>query len=149
MLYSNGRKSAPKQDRIEIGGGENLMDDWLQGKGNGQEEEKGQGTDLGSEMEAGMDGGSKFHREEQRPSWEEEMAENKEAWKLVIESENKEAWKLAVESGAQCSDEEDIMAILQEQNEAIALKRRQAKQKAKVRRSRPKNRKQVCNNFVQ
>ncbi|XP_072088687.1 uncharacterized protein [Arachis hypogaea] len=35
------------------------------------------------------------------------------------------------------------MAILQEQNEAIAMKWRQAKQKEKVRRSRPKNRKQT------
>ncbi|XP_015947826.1 uncharacterized protein LOC107472811 [Arachis duranensis] len=57
-------------------------------------------------------------------------------------AENKEAWKLAVESGAQYSDEEDIIAILQEQNEAIALKRRQAKQKDKIRRSCPKTCKQ-------
>ncbi|KAL4294622.1 hypothetical protein AHAS_Ahas18G0246500 [Arachis hypogaea] len=63
-------------------------------------------------------------------------------------AENKVAWKLAVESGAQCSDEEDIMTILQEQNEAIAMKRQQAKQKEKVRRSRPKNRKQVCSSFT-
>ncbi|XP_072060354.1 uncharacterized protein [Arachis hypogaea] len=48
-----------------------------------------------------------------------------------------------MESGAQCSDEEDIMAILQEQNEVIALKRRQAKQKEKAQRSRPRSRKQV------
>ncbi|QHN92357.1 uncharacterized protein DS421_17g583000 [Arachis hypogaea] len=34
----------------------------------------------------------------------------------------------------------DIMMILQEQNEAIALKKKQAKQKVKARRSRPKNR---------
>ncbi|KAL4394547.1 hypothetical protein AHAS_Ahas02G0162900 [Arachis hypogaea] len=60
-------------------------------------------------------------------------------------AENKEAYKLEVESGAiPCSDEEDIMAILQEQNEAIALKRRQSKQKEKIRRSRPKCRKQLC-----
>ncbi|KAL4322009.1 hypothetical protein AHAS_Ahas14G0167600 [Arachis hypogaea] len=117
--------------RLEEGG--ILMDDRLQCNGTGQEEKTVHDTDSGSGVEAGTDGGSKFYRKEQRPSWEEEMAENKEAWKL------------AVESGAQCSDEEDIMTILQEQNEAIALKRRQAKQKVKVRRSRPKNRKQIGN----
>ncbi|XP_016178574.1 uncharacterized protein LOC107621041 [Arachis ipaensis] len=58
-------------------------------------------------------------------------------------AENREAWKLAVESGAiPCSDEEDIMVILQEQNEELARKRRQSKQKEKIRRSRPKIRKQ-------
>ncbi|XP_057745192.1 uncharacterized protein LOC130963060 [Arachis stenosperma] len=48
----------------------------------------------------------------QMQSWEEEMAQNKEAWKLTVESK-----------AIPCSDEEDIMAILQEQNEAIALNR--------------------------
>ncbi|XP_020967472.1 uncharacterized protein LOC110266796 [Arachis ipaensis] len=88
---------------------------------------------LGDDLEDGTD----HQNEEQRPSREAEMAKNKEAWKL------------AVESGAQYSDEEDIMAILQEQNEIIALKRRQAKQKAKIRRSRPKNqtKKELVNNF--
>ncbi|XP_025635965.1 uncharacterized protein [Arachis hypogaea] len=39
--------------------------------------------------------------------------------------ENKRAWELAVESGAvQYNEEHDIMAILQEQNEALAQKRR-------------------------
>ncbi|XP_016164997.1 uncharacterized protein LOC107607576 [Arachis ipaensis] len=39
--------------------------------------------------------------------------------------ENKRAWDLAVESGAvQCDEDDDIMAILQEQNEALAQKRR-------------------------
>ncbi|KAL4374910.1 hypothetical protein AHAS_Ahas05G0229000 [Arachis hypogaea] len=66
-----------------------------------------------------MDGGTDMQNENQRPSWEEEIAENKEAWKLTVES------------SAQCSDEDDIMAILQEQNEVLALKRRQAKQKEK------------------
>ncbi|KAL4337320.1 hypothetical protein AHAS_Ahas12G0098400 [Arachis hypogaea] len=59
--------------------------------------------------------------------------------------ENQEAWKLAVESGAvQYDEEDDIMAILQAQNELIAQKKKQAKQKEKARRSRPKNRKKVC-----
>ncbi|KAL4327769.1 hypothetical protein AHAS_Ahas13G0133200 [Arachis hypogaea] len=58
--------------------------------------------------------------------------------------ENREAWKLAVESGVVRYDEEDdIMAILQAQNEAIAEKKRLAKQKEKARRSRPKNQKKV------
>ncbi|KAL4329141.1 hypothetical protein AHAS_Ahas13G0270400 [Arachis hypogaea] len=60
-------------------------------------------------------------------------------------TENRETWKLAVESGAIFYDkEEDIMAILQSQNETIAAKRRMAKQKEKVRRSRPKQHNKVC-----
>ncbi|KAL4382784.1 hypothetical protein AHAS_Ahas04G0268100 [Arachis hypogaea] len=116
------REESQHQSKIglRLEDGEITMDGWRQGNGNGQEEENVHGADSGSKMEAGTDGGSNFNREEQRPSWKEEMAENKKAWKL------------AVESGAQCSDEEDIMTILQEQNKAIALKRRQAKQKAKV-----------------
>ncbi|XP_025652325.1 uncharacterized protein [Arachis hypogaea] len=56
---------------------------------------------------------------------------------------------MAVESGAiPCSDEEDIMVILQKQNEAIVMKRRQSKRKEKFRRSCPKCQKQVCNKFV-
>ncbi|KAL4381858.1 hypothetical protein AHAS_Ahas04G0175500 [Arachis hypogaea] len=78
--------------------GEIMTDGRVQGNENGQEEENGTGSK--SEMEAGTDGGSNFNIEEQRQSWEEKMAENKKAWDL------------AVESGAQCSDEEDIMAIL-------------------------------------
>ncbi|QHN82368.1 uncharacterized protein DS421_20g695210 [Arachis hypogaea] len=58
--------------------------------------------------------------------------------------ENREAWKLAVESGAvQYDEEDDIMAILQAQNEALAEKKRLAKQKEKARRSRPKNQRKV------
>ncbi|QHN85977.1 uncharacterized protein DS421_16g541960 [Arachis hypogaea] len=68
-----------------------------------------------------------------RRGWEEEMAENKEAWKSAVESE-----------AISYSDEEDIMAILQEQNEAISMKRRQSKRKEKFRRSRPKCQKQIC-----
>ncbi|XLU65643.1 hypothetical protein S245_024852 [Arachis hypogaea] len=45
-------------------------------------------------------------------------------------SENKVLWDLAVECGAAAyDDEEDIMSILQEQNEAQVLRRGQAKQK--------------------
>ncbi len=59
--------------------------------------------------------------------------------------ENKKVWELAVEFGAvQYNEEDDIMAILQAHNEAIAQKKKQAKQKEKARRSRPKNRKKVC-----
>ncbi|XP_016165197.1 uncharacterized protein LOC107607809 [Arachis ipaensis] len=107
------------------------MDVSAQVNDNGHEEEHQKGTESGSEMGEGSDGDGKLDTEEKRPTWEEEMAENKEAWKL------------AVESGAQYSDEDDIMTILQEQNEVIAMKRRQAKQKEKARRSQPKNRKQV------
>ncbi|XP_016199534.1 uncharacterized protein LOC107640533 [Arachis ipaensis] len=54
--------------------------------------------------------------------------------------ENKRAWELAVESSAvQYNEEDDLMTILQEQNEALAEKRRLAKQKEKARRCRPKN----------
>ncbi|QHO53699.1 uncharacterized protein DS421_2g50250 [Arachis hypogaea] len=71
-----------------------------------------------------------------------EASENK--WENEIQ-ENRKAWDLAVESGAvQYNEEEDIMAILQAQNKAIALKKKQAKQKVKARRSRPKNRRKVC-----
>ncbi|MED6170385.1 hypothetical protein PIB30_030358 [Stylosanthes scabra] len=38
-------------------------------------------------------------------------------------------------------DGQDLMAILKEQNEALDLKRRKAKQKEKARKSRPKNKK--------
>nr|XP_029148260.1 uncharacterized protein LOC114925179 [Arachis hypogaea] len=70
-----------------------------------------------------------------------EASENK--WENEIQ-ENRKAWDLAVESGAvQYNEEEDIMAILQAQNKAIALKKKQAKQKVKARRSRPKNRRKV------
>ncbi|QHO34801.1 uncharacterized protein DS421_9g270110 [Arachis hypogaea] len=63
--------------------------------------------------------------------------------------ENKKAWDLATESGAVLYDEEeDIIAILLQQNEEIALKKRLAKQKAKARRSRPKTYKNVCNNLL-
>ncbi|KAL4381481.1 hypothetical protein AHAS_Ahas04G0137800 [Arachis hypogaea] len=61
--------------------------------------------------------------------------------------ENKETWKLAVESGVVYDDEEDIMAILQSQNEAIAAKKKLAKQKEKARRSRPKHHNKVCSKF--
>ncbi|XLR11031.1 hypothetical protein S83_038969 [Arachis hypogaea] len=117
--------------------GETLMEGGTQGHRNWQEDVNEHGTESGSEAGTGSEGDNKITSEEHRPSWDEEMAENKEAWKL------------AVESGAQCSDKEDIMAILQEQNDAIVEKRRQAKQKAKARRSRPKNPKQVCNKFNQ
>ncbi|QHO24314.1 uncharacterized protein DS421_12g371150 [Arachis hypogaea] len=51
--------------------------------------------------------------------------------------ENRKAWDFAVESGAVLyNEDEDIMAILQAQNEEIALRRKQAKQKEKARRSR-------------
>ncbi|KAL4393668.1 hypothetical protein AHAS_Ahas02G0075000 [Arachis hypogaea] len=106
--------------------GEVLVDATAESKGKGREEEHENDADSGSEA-------GSLDSKEHKLTWDEEM------------TENKEAWKLAVESGAQCSDEEDIMAILQEQNEIMALKRRQAKQKEKARRSRPKNRKQVCN----
>ncbi|XP_072074960.1 uncharacterized protein [Arachis hypogaea] len=57
--------------------------------------------------------------------------------------ENKLTWELARESGdVLCNDEDDIMAILQAQNEEIARKRKVAKQKAKMRRCRPKTQKQ-------
>ncbi|XP_025638571.1 uncharacterized protein [Arachis hypogaea] len=57
----------------------------------------------------------------------------------IQSTENMKTWKLATESGAVFyDDEEDIMAILQRQNEAIATKRRMAKQKEKARKSRPK-----------
>nr|XP_025647281.1 uncharacterized protein LOC112742257 [Arachis hypogaea] len=56
--------------------------------------------------------------------------------------ENKRTWELAKESGAVLyNEEDDIIAILQQQNEKITRKRRFAKQKAKVRRSRPKTQK--------
>ncbi|QHO08257.1 uncharacterized protein DS421_14g470950 [Arachis hypogaea] len=58
--------------------------------------------------------------------------------------ENKKTWELAIESGAMlCNEEDDIMAILQAQNEEIAQRRKLAKQKAKIRRCRLKNIKQV------
>ncbi|XLU69837.1 hypothetical protein S245_028890 [Arachis hypogaea] len=64
-------------------------------------------------------------------------------------AENRKAWDLAVESGAvQYDEEDDLMRILQDQNEAIAEKRRKAKLKEKVRRSRPKKFKQVCKNVL-
>ncbi|KAL4320993.1 hypothetical protein AHAS_Ahas14G0066000 [Arachis hypogaea] len=116
--------------------GEIAMESEERVNGREQEEQHVICTQSGTERGSAMDGGTDVQNENQRPSWEEEMAENKEAWKL------------AVESGVQCSDEDDIMTILQEQNEAIALKRKQAKQKEKARRSRPKNRTQVCNKFV-
>ncbi|KAL4329863.1 hypothetical protein AHAS_Ahas13G0342600 [Arachis hypogaea] len=47
--------------------------------------------------------------------------------------ENRKTWELAIESGAvQYNNEDDIMAILQEQNEALAQKRRLVKQKEKA-----------------
>ncbi|XP_020963608.1 pentatricopeptide repeat-containing protein At5g16420, mitochondrial-like [Arachis ipaensis] len=53
--------------------------------------------------------------------------------------ENKLTWELAKESGAVLyNEEDDIMAIFQAQNEEIALRRKLAKQKAKMRRYRPK-----------
>ncbi|KAL4381057.1 hypothetical protein AHAS_Ahas04G0095400 [Arachis hypogaea] len=90
-----------------------------------------------NDTEVDMHEDSVMCRGKQIRSWEEEMIENKDALKL------------AVELGAiPCSDEEDIMAILQEQNEAIALKRRQSKRKEKIRRSRPKCQKQVYFNKI-
>ncbi|XP_016173366.1 uncharacterized protein LOC107615862 [Arachis ipaensis] len=53
--------------------------------------------------------------------------------------ENEETWALAVESGAVLLDDDvDIMAILKEQNDELAVKRKMAKQKEKTRRSQPK-----------
>ncbi|XP_020958571.1 uncharacterized protein LOC107644325 isoform X2 [Arachis ipaensis] len=57
--------------------------------------------------------------------------------------EKKLTWDLAIESGAMLfNEEDDIMVILQAQNEEIARKRKVAKQKAKMRRCRPKSTKQ-------
>ncbi|KAL4390512.1 hypothetical protein AHAS_Ahas03G0152500 [Arachis hypogaea] len=71
-----------------------------------------------------------------------ETSENK--WTTEMQ-ENWEAWKLTVESGAMhYNEEDDIMAILQAQNEAIAQKKKQAKQKEKARKNHPKNQKKVC-----
>ncbi|KAL4276139.1 hypothetical protein AHAS_Ahas20G0177300 [Arachis hypogaea] len=68
------------------------------------------------------------NQDEHGGSWDKDMAENRATWDL------------AIESGAILYDEDnDIMTILQTQNEVLAQKRRQAKQKEKVRRSRPKN----------
>ncbi|KAL4275690.1 hypothetical protein AHAS_Ahas20G0132400 [Arachis hypogaea] len=96
---------ADRQSRGKYGLGleekETVLDGLAQ-NGNGQEDERDNSAESGPEMRDCLNDGTKTGPEDQRPSWEEEMAENKEAWKL------------AVESGAQCSDEEDIMAILQE-----------------------------------
>ncbi|KAL4344113.1 hypothetical protein AHAS_Ahas11G0145900 [Arachis hypogaea] len=63
--------------------------------------------------------------------------------------ENKRTWEVAVESGAMLYDEEeDIMSSFQDQNEENTQKRRLAKQKAKARRYRPKNKNKVCNNIL-
>ncbi|KAL4330365.1 hypothetical protein AHAS_Ahas13G0392800 [Arachis hypogaea] len=56
----------------------NCNDDGI-GNGHGQKDANVHGTDSGLEMEASSDSGSKSHSEEQRPSLEEKMAENKEA----------------------------------------------------------------------
>nr|XP_025611773.1 uncharacterized protein LOC112705129 [Arachis hypogaea] len=58
--------------------------------------------------------------------------------------ENEATWALAVESGAVLHDEEeDIMTNLQAQNEKLAVRKKMAKHKEKVRRSRPKNHSKV------
>ncbi|KAL4373739.1 hypothetical protein AHAS_Ahas05G0111900 [Arachis hypogaea] len=71
--------------------------------------------------------------------------------RMSMEAQTKEnaiTWELAVESGAVLLDEDvDIMGILQAQNEEIARKRKLAKQKAKARMSRPKNKQKVSSNL--
>ncbi|XP_020972824.1 uncharacterized protein LOC110269373 [Arachis ipaensis] len=95
-------------------------------------EEEGAGKD--NEIERVTEGtGSETEIESAKPDAD---LRNTQEGQLV---ENKETWKLGVESGAIFyDDEEDIMAILQSQNEAMAAKRKMAKQKEKARRSRPK-----------
>ncbi|KAL4274836.1 hypothetical protein AHAS_Ahas20G0047000 [Arachis hypogaea] len=62
--------------------------------------------------------------------------------------ENRMTWELAVESGAvQYDEEDDIIAILQEQNEVLAQKKKLAKQKEKARRCRPKISKRCVKQF--
>ncbi|KAL1370434.1 hypothetical protein AAHE18_01G060100 [Arachis hypogaea] len=100
----------------------------------GQRGENNDQVEQETDPEAGKNEGLAMYSGIQIQSQEEEIAENKEAWKLAVES-----------GTIPCSDEEDIIAALQEQNEVIAMKRRQAKQKEKIRRSRPKIRKHVCN----
>ncbi|XP_020974143.1 uncharacterized protein LOC110270038 isoform X1 [Arachis ipaensis] len=56
-----------------------LMKGGTQDYSKGQEEVYESRTEVGSEAEAGLDGGNGSHKEEQRLSWEEEIAENKEA----------------------------------------------------------------------
>ncbi|KAL4275660.1 hypothetical protein AHAS_Ahas20G0129400 [Arachis hypogaea] len=69
-------------------------------------------------------------RESETQGFEEQMTENK----LTLE--------LAMESGAVVYDDKaDIMAILQAQNDKLGQKRKMAKQKAKMRRCRPKHKK--------
>ncbi|KAL4364826.1 hypothetical protein AHAS_Ahas07G0044900 [Arachis hypogaea] len=99
--------------------------------------EKGN-KDIGKDTEAdGCDAASVAGSESSESKWANKM------------QENKEAWELAVESGAvQYNEEDDNMAILQVQNEAITQKKKLAKQKEKARRSRPKNRKKVCINAL-
>ncbi|KAL4300359.1 hypothetical protein AHAS_Ahas17G0193000 [Arachis hypogaea] len=79
------------------------------------------------------------HKGEQGEANEDADSSNECASLAEQMLENQKTWELAKESGAMLlNEEEDIMAILQEQNEEIARKRRLEKQKAKVRRSRPK-----------
>ncbi|QHO21803.1 uncharacterized protein DS421_11g349820 [Arachis hypogaea] len=58
---------------------EEIVLDGFTQNGNRQEEEKENSAESGSEMGDCLNDGTKPDREEQRPSWEEEMAENKEA----------------------------------------------------------------------
>ncbi|XLU64175.1 hypothetical protein S245_023384, partial [Arachis hypogaea] len=66
--------------------GEILTEASAQGHRNRQENDNENGTGSGSETGAEADGDGKLISEEQRPSWNEKMAENKEAWKLAVES---------------------------------------------------------------
>ncbi|QHO27500.1 uncharacterized protein DS421_7g208550 [Arachis hypogaea] len=77
----------PEADR-QIRGleeGEILLDG-LNQNGNGHEEERENSVESGSEIGDHLDDGRKPDPEEERPSWEEEMAENKAAWKLAVKS---------------------------------------------------------------
>ncbi|KAL4307216.1 hypothetical protein AHAS_Ahas16G0256100 [Arachis hypogaea] len=76
------------------------MEDLAPVIGNAKEKNRDICTQFEPGLGADLEGDNDHHIEEQRLSWEEEMVENKETWNL------------AVESGVQCSDEEDIMAIL-------------------------------------
>ncbi|QHO24454.1 uncharacterized protein DS421_12g372370 [Arachis hypogaea] len=87
----------------------------------------------GESNNSGMDASNVMKNEEERKRWEKDM------------DANREVWKLATESGIIQYNDDGIMAILQKQNEALAIKKRLAKKKDKARRRRPKNRKKMFN----
>ncbi|XP_072076260.1 uncharacterized protein [Arachis hypogaea] len=135
-------RAAGAADNAEKGSSEVDVDN---GKDDQECDKSGLGTKAGTARNLPMlEAGHREDEEDVEHGKDDEASDNEDMTLEEQLSKNKRTWEVATESGAVLyNEEDDIMAILQQQNEEIALKKRLAKQRAKARRNRPKTHKKA------